>query len=125
MDVRLDAGLTLSTAVAAGAPAAGEKVILGIRPEDVAVAPPDRAMLSGEVQIAEHLGGETFVYVNLADGPSITVEVQGQAAISAGERIGLSFADSAYHLFDARERVIRRPPASTARPLAVAASTGN
>jgi multiple sugar transport system ATP-binding protein len=110
IDVRLDGGLTLSTTVAGAPPAVGDKITLGIRPEDIAVAPPDSAMLAGEVQIAEHLGGETFVYVNLQGGQSITVEIQGQASASAGERIGLSFADTAYHLFDAKERVIRHQP---------------
>ena len=108
IDVRLDGGLTLSTAVTGKAPAAGEKITLGVRPENIVVASPDNAMLSGEVQIAEHLGGETFVYVNLSGGQSITVEIRGQAPVEAGERIGLSFVDTAYHLFDTRERVVRR-----------------
>ncbi len=121
IDVRLDSGLTVSTAVAGAAPAAGAKITLGVRPENIAVAGPDGAMLAGEVQIAEHLGGETFVYVNLAGGQSITVEIQGQAPVEAGERIGLDFADTAYHLFDSNERVIRRQPAGAE---AAAASTG-
>ncbi len=114
MDVRLDTGLTLSTMLANGAPA-GDKITLGTRPENVTVAAPDGSMLTGEVQIAEHLGGETFVYVNLTGGQSITVEIQGQSDIRSGERIGLNFADTAYHLFDANEQVIRRrKPAPTA-----------
>ena len=57
-------------------------------------------------------------------GQIVTVEIQGQADIDAGERIGLDFADDAYHLFDANERVIhrqqrRRPPRTAA------ASTGS
>ncbi len=111
IDVRLDGGLTLSTTVADVPPTVGDRITLGIRPEDIVVTPPDGAMLAGEVQIAEHLGGETFVYVNLQGGQSITVEIQGQASVSAGERIGLSFPDTAYHLFDANERVIRHQPA--------------
>ncbi len=124
IDVRLDGGLRLSTPVAGGAPAAGDKVTLGVRPEAITVAAPDGAMLAGEVQIAEHLGGETFVYVTLAGGTSITVEIQGQAPVVAGEPIGLNFADADYHLFDSTERVIRRQPASAERAEA-AASTGS
>ncbi len=114
IDVRLDGGLTLSTAVAGKAPATGEAITLGIRPENISVAASDDAMLSGEVQIAEHLGGETFVYVNLAGGQSITVEIQGQALVRAGERIGLNFADSAYHLFDAHEQVVHHQASASA-----------
>ena len=108
IDVRLDNGLALSTELADGAPAAGAKITLGVRPENIALADPDKAMLTGDVQIAEHLGGETFFYVNLPNGQSITVEIQGQIHIDAGERIGLTFGDDAYHLFDSEEQVIRR-----------------
>ncbi len=114
IDVRLDTGMTLSSAVAGKALATGEKITLGVRPENVSVAALDDAMLAGEVQIAEHLGGETFVYVNLSGGQSITVEIQGQASITAGERIGLSFADTAYHLFEL-EGARHRPSAGSVR----------
>ncbi len=120
IDVRLATGLALSTALAGQAPAAGEKVTLGVRPENVTVAAPDKAMLSGEVQIAEHLGGETFIYVNLAGGQSITAEIQGQASVRAGEQIGLNFADADYRLFDSEERVIRRRPAANGAHAATA-----
>ena len=124
VDVRLDAGLDLSAAIASKAPPSG-KVTLGVRPEDITVAMPDAAMVTGDVQIAEHLGGETFVYVSLPSGQTVTVEVQGQANIRPGERIGLSFADSAFHLFDASERVIpRRKATNTASPQPAAASIG-
>ncbi len=109
---RLDAGLAMTTPVKGAAPAAGTRITLGIRPENIALANPDDARLTGEIQIAEHLGGETFFYVNLPTGQSITVELQGQIHMQAGERVGLTFADDAYHLFDTDERVIhRRKPA--------------
>ena len=46
-------------------------------------------MLTGEVQIAEHLGGETFVYVALPSGETVIVEIKGQAEIRSGERVGI------------------------------------
>ena len=124
VDVRLDAGLTLSTTVTDAAPAAGEKITLGVRPENITVSDPDSAMLAGEVQIAEHLGGETFVYVNLSGGHAITVEIQGQATVQAGERIGLDFTDDVYHLFGANERIIHRQPAAAGRSAPATAPTG-
>jgi ABC-type sugar transport system ATPase subunit len=124
IDVRLDSGLTVSRSVEDRALSPGEKVTLGIRPESISPSAPDGAKLAGEVQIAEHLGGETFIYVGLAGGQSITAEIQGQAAVRAGERIGLNFADATYHLFDASERRIRHRPAPVGRTEAAAAPTG-
>jgi multiple sugar transport system ATP-binding protein len=123
--VRLDNGLTLTTPVEGNAPVRGEKITLGVRPESIALAGPDDARLSGEIQIAEHLGGETFFYVNLPTGQSITVEIQGQIHIDAGAPVGLTFADDAYHLFDADEQVVhRRKPAGAANQRPSAASVG-
>jgi multiple sugar transport system ATP-binding protein len=77
----------------------GDTVTVGIRPEALSVVDPADAMLSGEVQITEQLGGETFIYVSLASGASITAEIQGQAAVKPGDRVGLAFAPDAYHVF--------------------------
>ena len=44
------------------------KVTFGVRPENLTLADPAAALMTGEVQIAEHLGGETFVYVALPSG---------------------------------------------------------
>jgi multiple sugar transport system ATP-binding protein len=109
IELNLDCGVSLRRPVANGAPAPGGKVTVGIRPEDLKVTDPANAMLTGEIQIAEHLGGETFVYVTLPTGDSMTVEIRGQAAVRPGERIGLAFEPSAYHVFTADERVL--PPA--------------
>ena len=58
-------------------------------------------MLAGEVQIAEHLGGETFLYVALPSGETLVVEIQGQVAARPGERVGIDFEPGAHHLFSA------------------------
>jgi len=114
IDLKLDTGLALTMPVVGEPPATGGKITFGVRPEDITVATPDTARLSGEVQIAEHLGGETFVYVTLPTGQSVTVEIQGQADVKPGEKIGLTFDDGDYHVFDANEQVIRRRQAAAA-----------
>jgi multiple sugar transport system ATP-binding protein len=107
-ELRLDAGPSLKRPAHARAPAAGQKVTVGVRPEDLKVSEPGEAMLTGEVQIAEHLGGETFVYVTLPGGESITVEIKGQARVKPGERIGIGMDPGAWHVFTADERVLPR-----------------
>ena len=65
-------------------------------------------MLTGEVQIAEHLGGETFLYVALPSGETIVVEIQGQVRGKSGERVGIDFAPNAYHVFADDGRALTR-----------------
>ena len=69
-------------------------------------------MLTGEVQIAEHLGGETFLYASLPSGETIVVEIQGQSVAKSGERVGIDFDEKAYHLFGGDGRKIGRHAAA-------------
>ena len=87
----------------------GDRATIGIRPEHLRIADPAKARLVGEVQIAEQLGGETFVYVALPSGEPLVVAIQGQSPRKPGERIGIDFEESAYHVFDGEGRAIPRP----------------
>jgi multiple sugar transport system ATP-binding protein len=103
-------------AAGTGSQRTGDKLTIGIRPEDLRLADPAKAMFSGEVQLAEHLGGETFLYVTLASGETIVVEVQGQVTGKAGERVGIDFDASAYHVFAEDGRVLTRRSADAGTP---------
>jgi multiple sugar transport system ATP-binding protein len=70
-------------------------------------------MLAGEVQIAEHLGGETFVYVALPSGETVIAEIKGQAEIRSGERVGIEVDAGACHVFGSDGLVIGRDPVLT------------
>lgn len=91
-------------------------VTLGVRPEAIALADPEASAVTGEVQITEQLGGETFVYLSLPSGESLTVEIQGQVAVKLGSIVGLTFDGDAYHLFGEDGRALvnsdARAPAS-------------
>jgi ABC-type sugar transport system ATPase subunit len=99
-------GVRLSVPAAAAVPSGG-KITVGVRPEDVRAVDPGQGMLTGDVQIAEQLGGETFLYVALPSGETIVVEMQGQVLGKSGERIGLDFAPNAYHLFAEDGRALK------------------
>jgi multiple sugar transport system ATP-binding protein len=101
-------GLRLSVPVADVSPRAGGKVTIGVRPEDLRAVDPEKGMLTGDVQIAEQLGGETFLYVALPSGETIVVEMPGQVVGKSGERIGLDFAPNAYHVFADDGRALKR-----------------
>jgi multiple sugar transport system ATP-binding protein len=118
--IRGRSGLDLAFPAADPRRADQEKVTFGVRPEHLRIADPTSAMLTGEVQIAEHLGGETFLYVSLPSGETIVVEIKGQAAVRSGERVGIDVDASACHVFGGHGLVIGRDagselPSSAAR----------
>ena len=71
---------------------------LGVRPEHLRIVDKRDAALIGEVNLAERLGSETFVYVKTVMG-TMMVKVDGAATCARGELIGLAFDDEALHLF--------------------------
>jgi multiple sugar transport system ATP-binding protein len=106
MTVRGKSGTPLKLPLNGARPDAGAPVTVGIRPEHLRIADPESASLSGEVQIAEHLGGETFLYVALPSDETLVVEIQGQVEVRTGERVGIDFEPGAHHLFAADGKVI-------------------
>jgi ABC-type sugar transport system ATPase subunit len=105
-EVDLDHGQTLS-ADFPNPPKPGSTITLGIRPEHLVPAAPGAGILKGQVQIAEQLGGETYVYVSLPGGQSATVEIKGQAAVRPGEPMELAFEGARFHVFGPDEKVMR------------------
>jgi multiple sugar transport system ATP-binding protein len=107
-EVRGPSGLRLQIPAGGAALRPGEPVTVGVRPEHVSITDPAAAMLVGEVQIAEHLGGETYLYVALQSGETVVVELPGQSAPAAGERVGIDMASDAVHVFVADGTLISR-----------------
>jgi multiple sugar transport system ATP-binding protein len=94
-EIRTESGGHLRRRVEAGTP--GSKVTVGVRPEALQLV--GTGAVSGEVQITEQLGGETFGYVSLDSGQSLTVEIQGQAEVQPGTKVGIAFDPDACHVF--------------------------
>ena len=105
-EIDLDRGQTLRTDFPTP-PRPGSTITIGVRPEHLVPAAPGEGILKGEVQIAEHLGGETYVYVTLPGNQSATVEIKGQADIRAGEAMELAFDGGRFHVFGPDEKVMR------------------
>ena len=104
----LDHGQTLSTDFSTP-PKPGATITVGVRPEHLVPVAPGAGVLKGEVQIAEQLGGETYVYVTLAGGRSVTVEIKGQAPIRPGEPMELAFDGGKFHVFGPDEPSFATP----------------
>ena len=91
--------------------AAGDGLLLGVRPEDLAFAD---AGLPARVRAVEYLGADSLVACMVA-GENCDVRVPGRAALRAGDTCFIRLPDSGrLHLFDAasgrrRDDTARRP----------------
>lgn len=90
-----------------GAAVAAERLILGVRPEELELAPPGSAPPAGgivlplTVEASERVGPESFVYGTLARGGDVIVRVPGQAVPAPGEPVVALAARDKLHLFAA------------------------
>lgn len=76
---------------------------VGVRPEHITLVDEGSAILSGEVGVAEHLGGNSYLYVDIpgVEEP-ITVRVAGGGTeIDDGARVHLGWSPEQTHFFDA------------------------
>ena len=74
-------------------------VQVGLRPESLTPTDGDGALLTGEVVVAEPLGAETLLYVDVG-GTEVTASGPGRDAPAAGDRISLRADPAAVHFFD-------------------------
>ncbi|ARU02354.1 ABC transporter ATP-binding protein [Yoonia vestfoldensis] len=76
----------------------GQAVTLGVRPNDL--QPATNGSLTMKITSVEQLGTESYLYGTLADGTGITLHSPGQTRVTPGEKILVTAADDAIHLFD-------------------------
>ena len=78
-------------------------VTAGVRPERIALVEPTTGRLEGVVDIVEPIGGEAIVHV-IAAGSRFLVRSDVRTAPRPGDSVGLGFADTDVHAFDADDR---------------------
>jgi multiple sugar transport system ATP-binding protein len=87
----------------------GDKATLGIRPEHIRVAGGDEATVRGEVQLVEHLGEGSFVYLKTdVLAHNLTIKEEGDSAAQNGQNLGVVFPPESCHLFDVEEQAFPR-----------------
>jgi len=84
------------------------EVSIGIRPEDCQVKPD--GVLSGTVQVNEHLGGEAYLHLLLADSQSLVARVDADSHFSVGETVQFDVVQSKLHIFDDHGRNLGEHP---------------
>jgi multiple sugar transport system ATP-binding protein len=90
--------------VEAGRARPGDKVDVGIRPENLNFGKD----LPMRVNILERLGGVSITYGKMPDGHRLCAALPGDAAVREGEEVWLGFNPADAHVFDASGAVMRR-----------------
>ncbi|MFK8081851.1 MAG: ABC transporter ATP-binding protein [Granulosicoccus sp.] len=78
---------------------AGDRAILGVRPQYLNPTTVEAGMLHGKVALTERLGCETIVDTNLHDGSTIIAAIAEDQVLDPGSTIGYTFETAQAHLF--------------------------
>jgi multiple sugar transport system ATP-binding protein len=79
-------------------------LVLGIRPEHLKLS--DNGKLKGTVSVFEHLGGESFVHLELPDKQTLIAKLDGERSFKPGDTCLLDVKPVHCHLFDVDENRI-------------------
>ncbi|WP_026620848.1 lactose/L-arabinose transport system ATP-binding protein (plasmid) [Ensifer sp. WSM1721] len=85
----------------------GEHLLLGIRPEHIAVAEPGPERITAQVEFSEYLGGTRYLYCQLEDGQSLVVEQREGPDWQAGERLSFAVPEERRRFFAKDSRRLR------------------
>ena len=82
------------------ASAVGKTGTFGVRPENLNVTTGDDAIFRGRIDIVEHLGELTLLYVDCGYDQPIVAKLDGSVPIKRGEQVGLTAPAEKLHIFD-------------------------
>ncbi|WP_121629501.1 ABC transporter ATP-binding protein [Tropicibacter alexandrii] len=95
--LRLDCGVVSDVPVAR--PGTGDKVTLGVRPEAIGVSLDGHGDDQVTVQNYEQLGAITYIYAAFDNGETLTVQQARQIPLQRGQKIGVTFDPTYFHIF--------------------------
>ena len=102
--VEYEGGLRMTLPVDPGATRAGDRIEVGIRPENATLGDG----LSMKVRVLERLGGASITYCVLPNGQRFCAALPGDTTIAEGQTLTLSVNPADCHVFDATGKVMRR-----------------
>jgi multiple sugar transport system ATP-binding protein len=107
--IKLVSGDRVRARVDARRAAVGDKVELGVRPEHLVTLdhPHAHSKVTGQVQVAEHLGAESFIYMDV-EGHDFTVKANADIEVSSGQSYSVGIPAEACYLFDSKEQAFPR-----------------
>ena len=87
---------------------AGDKLTLGIRPEDMKADRSGDVKLVGLIDLVEHLGHQTFINAKTKSGEGFTGLIDGQTLVKLKDQLPLTFKADDCHLFTADGEALPR-----------------
>ena len=106
--LQLASGQQVYADVEPGRARPGDAVTVGLRAEHVQENAGAGAAFDGVVNIVEHLGEANFIYMTLQNGQDLVLRGDGDKQLEIGAALTVSAASSAFHVFDAAGRALRR-----------------
>jgi multiple sugar transport system ATP-binding protein len=107
--VRLVDGTTLLAPVGPDGARAGEKVTVGMRPEHLLEGGGGDSEIRGHVVAVEHLGGETYIYLERGGIEPLVVRADGASKVKIDEILPIGVPANACYLFDSEGQAFARP----------------
>ena len=104
--LKLPGGALMPLPLRGGSVAPGAKGTLGVRPEHLSLGEARDGASGATVRLAEHLGAETMLYLDAADGAAIVVRADGLNRAKVGDRVTVGFDPRSCHLFDSAGRAV-------------------
>lgn len=86
--------------------AASDELILGVRPEHLKLAEPGAGRLNGTIRLAEHLGSETLLHIDVGLDEHLIVKDEGMSRWHSGEAVAVLLDATSAHVFDASGAVL-------------------
>jgi multiple sugar transport system ATP-binding protein len=103
--IRVPGGSSILVPVAATGVEIGAVLMLGVRPEHLGIEEASGgaadAMMSGQVQLVEHLGGEVLAHIVLDDGTRLHVKTHGHGDVQRATATSIGLRGELCYLFDA------------------------
>ncbi len=107
--VKLDTGSLVKVSADASSGKPGDQVELGLRPEHTVLLdhPQADSIITGTVKLAEHLGSESFIHLEVGCAP-FTVRVRPGTPAKADSQFDIGVPADACYLFDADGKAFKR-----------------
>ncbi|MGI9507952.1 MAG: ABC transporter ATP-binding protein [Geminicoccaceae bacterium] len=113
--VELSSGEQVVAAVTANGTAIGEKVTLGVRPEHLIDGGINEGKgdteIKGKAIAVEHLGGETYAYLDRGGIEPLVIKTEGDAKIAVDEIVPVGVRSETCYLFDKDGKAFQRAAA--------------
>ncbi|WP_299203795.1 sn-glycerol-3-phosphate ABC transporter ATP-binding protein UgpC [uncultured Amphritea sp.] len=104
----LTSGYEIEVPVSSDSIQPGSDVNIGVRPEHVIITDKNSSKFQAILDVAEHLGSDTYCYVKTLDKQMITIRTPGDFLGTFGETIGLNLDPLQCHLFDTNGKAVPR-----------------